>query len=258
MVNSKDFYFTKKNGYLPHFRIGIQEESKRVLISTRKIKSRWVTYNSDKIIELHVITDINAHPLENEENTFYPINDTYGVIVDKHYFANPKAITIDELFSTLGISNMSELFTDITPNGYDVVVYTRDPLLRLMSGYVQRMNAQQYEIDKRQIYDLPLDEIITIMNKNVESVLSYMDEYHDEHISIWNILIENILLCKEKLPTIIDIDNNNDDSTLGGISHREIYQKWSDSEPEYVNRFIELTSLFLTLELHSYHKLIRM
>jgi len=257
-MDYKEFYFNRKNGYLPHFRIGIQEESKRVLVSTRKIKSRWVTYNSDKIIELHVVTDITAHPIQNEENTFYPINDTYGVIVDKNYFSNPKAITIDELFSILGISNIDELFTDVTPNGYDVVIYTRDPMLRLLSGYVQRMNQQQYEIDGREIYDLPLDEIIDVMNKNVENVLNYVEEYHDEHISIWNILIENILLCKQKLPTIIDIDNNNDDSTLGGVSHEHIYRGWLNSESDYVDRFIRLMSLFLTLELHSYHKLVGM
>lgn len=258
MVNSDQIYFNKRNGYLPHFRIGIQEESKRVLISTRKVKSRWVTYNSDKIIELHVVTDVNSSPIQHENNIYYPINDTYGVIVDKFYFSNPKAISIDELFSTLGISTLGELFTDITPNGYEVVVYTRDPFIKLITGYVQRLNQDQYQLNKGMLYDIPLDEAIDLMNKNVENVLSYMEEYHDDHITIWNILLDNILSTKNKFPTIIDIDKNNDDSNLGGVSHKEVYYHWIQTQSKYVNRFVELTSLFLTLELHSYHKLISM
>jgi len=258
MVNSEQFYTIHRNLYLPHFRIGIQEDEKRVLISTRKIKSRWVTYNSDKIIELHVVTDIDTYPQENRGLVYYPINETYGVRIDEHYFANPKAITIEELFSVLGISNMSELFTDITPNGYEVVLYTRDPLVRLLSGYVQRLNQDQYQLNNPMLYDLPTNEAIGLMNKNVEYVLDYMAEYHDEHISIWNILLCDILSSSTKIPTIIDIDKNNDDSTLGGVSHKPLYMEWLETQNQNVNRFLYLCSLFLTLELHSYYKLIRM
>jgi len=257
MVNSKDFYFNNKNLYLPRIRVGVQQEQKRVLISTKKIKTRWVNSVSDKNIELSVLTDSTA-PLSNPHLTYYPINEKYGVILDDYYLGRiENAITVDELFSTLGISHMSELFTDVTPSGYEVVIYTRDPIIRLLSGYVQVLESEQYQVSGRSmINDMSLAEATETMNQYVEDITLYLNRDDDDHVSFWNLVIHSILSDKEKTPKIIDIDNNNDDPKVEGVSHKSIYTHWLQSDSYYVARFFELTSLFLNVELNSYYNVI--
>jgi len=253
-MDYKEFYFNRKNLYLPKIRVGIQKEKKRVLISTKKIKTRWVNSVSDKNIELIVLSDKNTHP-SNPNFEFYPINEKYGVQIDDYYLGRIKnAIQIPELFSTLGISHMSELFNDTTPNGYDVVIYTRDPITRLLSGYVQLLESEQFQSSGKSIIDnMSLDEAVETMNQHVEDITLYLNRDDDDHVGFWNLVIDSIISDKEKTPKIIDIDNNNDDPKLEGVSHKSIYTRWLQSNSYYVKRFFELTSLFLNIELNSYY-----
>lgn len=254
MLDSFNLYKEKINCYLPHFRIGIQEKEKKVLITTRKVKSRWVTHNSDKIVELYVIKNKDVHS-EAKNDNYLSINKTYGVIWDNQYFDNPKAISVNEMFKILGISNISELFTNKTPNGYDTIIYTRDPLLKLLSGYVHMLS--RYSKENKLLIHIPETDAIELMNTHVEKITNFIELDWDEHISFYNVILENILLDKPTKPNIIDIDKSNDNPKLEGDSYKNLYVKWYDSQSSYVKRFIELSSLYLILELESYYNLIK-
>jgi hypothetical protein len=250
--------------------------TKNVLhITTKKGGSRFFEHLDDttKYIEFKVKSKVNC--------TEYEINngiEFYDYIF--LYFESNSILTTNEFFKILGIENIVEITKQSFSNNWEVVIVTRDPIIRLLSGYVELVDSMLATYTS--IKDLNIFSIIEAHTNKCEllgnpfvglkgfsieesnKILNYFSNkieetlISDEHTSNWNSFIFYFLSKYKSKFIIVDIDNNTDMSNYGNlgtcISNKNIYLNWLNGESNqlYINKLFTKLNYFLVTEYTNY------
>jgi hypothetical protein len=271
----KDIYYnleSKSSIGLPIICFSITDNN--LYITTKKVGSRFFEHLTDETtyIEFRVKTKISCSPDEISNGIEF-----YDYIFE--YFECNSILTIEEFFGLLKIQNITDITTNEFSNNWHVIFATRDPIIRLLSGYtelVDSMLSDCTKIEDATIYNT-IDGYAKISKSNnhqfslkyfskIDSnkVLNYFSNkvegviISDEHTSNWNTFIFYVLAkCKGNLK-IIDIDNINDMSIYGhddtGISNKNVYLNWLEdhSNDRYIINFFNTLNYFILPEYINY------
>jgi hypothetical protein len=268
----KDIYYnleSKSSIGLPIICFSITNN--KLHITTKKCGSRFFEHltNDTKYIEFRVKTKISCSPDDISNGIKF-----YDYIFD--YFECNSILTIEEFFGLLKIQNITDITTNEFSNNWDVIFVTRDPIIRLLSGYaelVDSMLSDYTTIEDTTIYNI-IDEYAKLNNHQFSlkhfsktdsnKVLNYFSNkvekviISDEHTSNWNTFIFYFLAkCKGNL-SIIDIDDINDMNIYGnddtGISNKNVYLNWlkEHSNDRYIINFFNTLNYFILPEYINY------
>jgi hypothetical protein len=271
----KDIYYnleSKSSIGLPIICFSITDNN--LYITTKKVGSRFFEHLTDetKYIEFRVKTKISCSPDEISNGIKF-----YDYIFE--YFECNSILTIEEFFGLLKIQNITDITTNEFSNNWHVIFATRDPIIRLLSGYtelIDSMLSDYTKIEDAMIYNT-IDGYAKITKSNnhqfslkyfskndSNKVLNYFSNkvegviISDEHTSNWNTFIFYVLAkCKGNLK-IIDIDNINDMSIYGhddtGISNKNVYLNWLEdhSNDRYIINFFNTLNYFILPEYINY------
>lgn len=248
-------------------------------ITTKKGGSRFFEHLNDntKYIEFKIKNKINCSQ--------YEINNSiefYDYIFE--YFESNSILTTDEFLKLLGINNIIEITENNFSNNWEVVIVTRDPIIRLLSGYVELVDSmlETYTIIKDstifsiieahtnecQLLKTPFIGLKGLLTEDSNKILNYFSNnieerlISDEHTSNWNSFIFYFLAKYKSKFTIVDIDNSNDMVKYGNrgtrISNKNIYSKWlqDQSNELYINKLFTKLRYLLITEYTNYIKVI--
>jgi hypothetical protein len=268
----KDIYYnleSKSSIGLPIICFSITNN--KLHITTKKCGSRFFEHLTDdtKYIEFRVKTKISCSPDEISNGLEF-----YDYIFD--YFDCNSILTIEEFFALLKIQNITDITTNEFSNNWDVIFVTRDPIIRLLSGYaelVDSMLSDYTTIEDTTIYNI-IDTYAKLNNQQFSlkhfsktdsnKVLNYFSNkvetviVSDEHTSNWNTFIFYFLAKYKGNLNIIDIDNINDMNTYGnddtGISNKNVYLNWLEghSNDRYIINFFNTLNYFILPEYINY------
>jgi hypothetical protein len=244
-------------------------------ITTKKVGSRFFEHldKDTKYIEFRVKNKLNCTPHEIDNGVEF-----YDYIF--LYFENNSIISISEFFEILSIDKISDIANENFLNNWEVIVVTRDPIIRLLSGYVELVDSMlstYTEINDSEIFNIveKYVNVSVLENKpfvglkhfsTIESntLLNYFSNkvektiITDEHTSNWNIFLSNFLAKYKGRYGVIDIDNTSDMAEYGNsgtnISNKTIYLNWLDdySNRSYINGFLSKLNHFMVMEYISY------
>ena len=268
----KDIYYnleSKSSIGLPIICFSITNN--KLHITTKKCGSRFFEHLTDdtKYIEFRVKTKISCSPDEILNGIEF-----YDYIFD--YFECNSILTTEEFFGLLKIQNITDITTNEFSNNWDVIFVTRDPIIRLLSGYaelVDSMLSDYTTIEDTTIYNI-IDTYAKLNNQQFSlkhfsktdsnKVLNYFSNKvemvieSDEHTSNWNTFIFYFLAKYKGNLNIIDIDNINDMNTYGnddtGISNKNVYLNWLEdhSNDRYIINLFNTLNYFILPEYINY------
>jgi len=200
----------------------------KIIITTRKVASSSVGSSGDRHIQFFV-KDNSNHTVEG-----YTFFDDW---VLEYLPLNWEGyMTFDEFCNMVGVDRIEDLFKHRTINGYTIELYIRNPIKRLLSGFVETVD--------------------TTMSEEVKEIQSRI--IHDEHLSSWLTFVENIINRNDDHPVIVDIDEGASVDYVHDITvKKNVYMNWlmSDENNHYIRDLFDETRFFLMPEILSYNRL---
>jgi len=239
-------------------------------ITTKKVASRFFEYlePTTKYIEFRVKHRINCSDEEIETGIEF-----YDYILQ--YFESNSIINVSEFFEILNIQNIQDIVSESFSEKWNLVIVTRDPIIRLLSGFVELVDSMMGNVDT--INDTTINDIInTHMGKGnhfglkylttdeANKILNYFSDksydiiINDEHTSNWNSFISYFLTKYKGKFKIVDIDDIDDMSGYGkntaSTSNKDIYLNWLNeySNRTYILKFLSKLNHFLLTDYINY------
>jgi hypothetical protein len=239
-------------------------------ITTKKVASRFFEYlePTTKYIEFRVKHRINCSDEEIETGIEF-----YDYILQ--YFESNSIINVSEFFEILNIQNIQDIVSESFSEKWNLVIVTRDPIIRLLSGFVELVDSMMGNLDT--INDTTINDIINthIGNGNhfglkylttdeANQILNYFSDksydiiINDEHTSNWNSFISYFLTKYKGKFKIVDIDDIDDMAGYGkdtaSTSNKNIYLNWLNeySNRTYVLKFLSKLNHFLLTDYINY------
>jgi hypothetical protein len=239
-------------------------------ITTKKVASRFFEYlePTTKYIEFRVKHRINCSDEEIETGIEF-----YDYILQ--YFESNSIINVSEFFEILNIQNIQDIVSESFSEKWNLVIVTRDPIIRLLSGFVELVDSMMGNVDT--INDITINDIINthMGNENhfglkyltpddANQILNYFSDksydiiINDEHTSNWNSFISYFLTKYKGKFKIVDIDDIDDMAGYGkdtaSTSNKDIYLNWLNeySNRTYILKFLSKLNHFLLTDYINY------
>jgi hypothetical protein len=242
-------------------------------ITTKKVASRFFEHLTEqtKYIEFRV-----KHKISCSSDEILNGIEFYDYILE--YFSSNSIISTDEFFNILNIDKLSDIANESFSNNWDVAFVTRNPIIRLLSGFVELSDSMMGgdSIDNTDIYNIVNSNVIQSQSNNTPFALKYFTiadsnevlNYFstkvdniiitDEHTSNWNTFISYFLTKYKGKFHIIDIDNMNDMSQYGieeeTTSNKSVYLNWleADTNRKHIIQFFHKLNYFLITDYTNY------
>lgn len=239
-------------------------------ITTKKVASRFFEYlePTTKYIEFRVKHRINCSDEEIETGIEF-----YDYILQ--YFESNSIINVSEFFEILNIQNIQNIVSESFSEKWNLVIVTRDPIIRLLSGFVELVDSMMGNTDT--INDTTINDIINthigngnhfglkyLTTDDANQILNYFSDksydiiINDEHTSNWNSFISYFLTKYKGKFKIVDIDDIDDMSGYGkdtaSTSNKDIYLNWLNeySNRTYILKFLSKLNHFLLTDYINY------
>ena len=239
-------------------------------ITTKKVASRFFEYlePTTKYIEFRVKHRINCSDEEIETGIEF-----YDYILQ--YFESNSIINVSEFFETLNIQNIQDIVSESFSEKWNLVIVTRDPIIRLLSGFVELVDSMMGSVDT--INDTTINDIINthigngnqfglkyLTTDSANKILNYFSDksydiiIKDEHTSNWNSFISYFLTKYKGKFKIVDIDDIDDMAGYGkdtaSTSNKDIYLNWLNeySNRTYILKFLSKLNHFLLTDYINY------
>ena len=243
--------------------------SNKLHITTKKVASRFFEHLTEqtKYIEFRVKHKISCSSDEISNGIEF-----YDYILE--YFSSNSIISIDEFFNILNINKITDITNESFSNNWDVTFVTRDPIIRLLSGFVELIDSMLSNtdmIDNERVYEIIESYSIKtpfglkyFTKADSNEVLNYFSTKRDdiivsdEHTSNWNTFISYFLAKYNGKFHIIDIDNMNDMARYGieeeTTSNKNVYLNWleADTNRKHIIQFFHKLNYFLITDYTNY------
>jgi hypothetical protein len=240
----------------------------KIYVTTKKIASRYFEHidSETKFIEFRVKN-------RNLYNHIDTDNDIKFYDYSFEYFKDNSNIKIDEFLDILYIYYIQSITTNKISKNWHWVFVTRNPIIRLLSGFVELVDSMLSDIstiNDNDVVDI-ISKYMDISKKNntqftikkfnrIDSdiILNYFSEnaynriIEDEHTSSWNVFLYYFVNKFNGKFLVIDIDDKSDMQEYHSLSmdttNNSVYKNWLDNhlnQPYIINFFKNLNQIMV-------------
>jgi hypothetical protein len=240
----------------------------KIYVTTKKIASRYFEHidSETKFIEFRVKN-------RNLYNHIDTDNDIKFYDYSFEYFKDNSNIKIDEFLDILDIDDIQSITTNKISKNWHWVFVTRNPIIRLLSGFVELVDSMLSDIstiNDNDVVDI-ISKYMDISKKNntqftikkfnrIDSdiILNYFSEnaynriIEDEHTSSWNVFLYYFVNKFNGKFLVIDIDDKSDMQEYHSLSmdttNNSVYKNWLDNhlnQPYIINFFKNLNQIMV-------------
>jgi hypothetical protein len=264
---------------LPTICISIFEN--KLIFTTKKVGSRYFEDISRVEGMIHSI-DFKLIPNTDSLKS----DDRYDDRLEfgKYYFnLSPHSyMHHNSFFGVVGVSNISELFSETTYQKWEFIFVVREPLKRTLTGFCEISDSyfasmmshtySKYIIQKYfqiiipslpsySFADIPVEKVVDILNEYSQYIGS--DLIRDEHTSGWNMFLSSFIRQNklDKKIKVIDLEDKTAMSVFPTIkqpSNKSYLKEWMHEDNKfYVDNLIKSINFFLIPEIEAYNELLQ-
>ena len=255
----------KKNEFIAYPIISISKNSSGLVITTKKIGSRFFEDISLKINQEYDETptaiDFRVDKFIQDKNT----NEIDSKIVfnDKIISVAPSPVilnSIDKFFNISNISSISELFSADYLKTNEVFFITRNPIHRFYTGYFEKVDSI-VGLGNDRLVDKPQSIIDSVLNEYTLKIDYSI--FSDEHLSLWNTFLLKVITDNnlKNYVNIIDLDDYDKMKIFEKCdqpSNKTWITNWLNNVDNklYINQLESKFKFYFDLELHSYNTIL--
>jgi hypothetical protein len=255
---------------LPIICFSITKET--IYVTTKKIASRFFEHidSETKFIEFRVKNRNLYNNIDTDiDIPFYDYSF--------QYFKDNSNIKIDEFLDILNIDDIQDITTNKISKKWNWVFVTRNPIIRLLSGFVELVDSMLSEtstIDNNEVIGVIskyMDEsnnnqftIKRFSKTDSDVVLNYFSQniynriLEDEHTSSWNVFLYYFVNKFNSKFSLIDIDDKLDMNQYNSLSmeitNNTVYKNWLDNHlnQSYIINFFQNLNEIMVVEYTNY------
>jgi hypothetical protein len=240
----------------------------KIYVTTKKIASRYFEHidSETKFIEFRIKNRNLYNHIDTE-------NDIQFYDYSFEYFKDNSNIKLDEFLDILNIDNIEDITTNKISKNWNWIFVTRNPIIRLLSGFVELVDSMLSEIsmiDNTEVVDI-ISKYMYISNNNntqftikkfnkidSDTVLNYFSQniynriLEDEHTSSWNVFLYYFANKFNSKFSVIDIDDKSDMLQYNSLSmdttNTNVYKNWLDNhlnQTHIINFFQKLNQIMV-------------
>jgi hypothetical protein len=255
---------------LPIICFSITKET--IYVTTKKIASRFFEHidSETKFIEFRVKNRNLYNNIDTDiDIPFYDYSF--------QYFKDNSNIKIDEFLDILNIDDIQDITTNKISKKWNWVFVTRNPIIRLLSGFVELVDSMLSETST-----IDNNEVVRVISKYIDEsnnnqftikrfsktdsdiVLNYFSQniynriLEDEHTSSWNVFLYYFANKFNSKFSVIDIDDKLDmiqyNSLSMEITNNAVYKNWLDNHlnQSYIINFFQNLNEIMIVEYTNY------
>lgn len=244
--------------------MGISKKDNNIVITTKKIGSRFF----EEITKTHINSSFNSIDIRFEDAV------PNHIIVNKHLYVRGKhvsnvnskrTLSTSDFFTNFDVETFEQFFSVDYFKNNKIFVITRNPYTRFYTGFFEKIDSLAIgEYTSEYLRTEPQSSIDKILNKYVNDInYTYLS---DEHMSLWNIFVYNLLVTNhlEKYVTVIDLgDSEKMNSVFGYLeqpTNKPYLDAWlsnSDNKP-YIDELHKKLDYYFDLEMKYYNRLLNL
>lgn len=248
----------------------ISKPKGNVVITTKKIASRFFEDVSrgprtkEHQDNRKISIDLRFENISKLDNNTY---DKKIIFDDKLIFetGDSTVLLLDEFYKIFDITNLNDMFSIEYFKNNKIYIATRNPYDRFYTGFFE--NTDHIAFDEYQQQHLkfePQHIIDSILNKYIQKVDYSM--LSDEHTSLWNTFIYEILSNHNLLEfvTVVDLEESDKLQSIFGIipqpSNKKYLNAWlsNPNNKIYIDEVETKLKYYFDLEMQNYNKLLEL
>ena len=254
-----------ENQFIRYPWLSISKNNAGVVVTTKKIGSRFfedATIPSG--IQKHNSTVLSVDFKLNTIESTSDNNDNSLVFNEKIILEQVQndnlVLSSNDMFEILKISAISELFSIQYLKNNNVYFITRNPLDRFYTGYFEKIDSIVGETYGK-LSEQPQPIIDNVLNEYVTKIDYTI--FSDEHLSLWNTFLLNVIEANslQEYANVIDLNNSeqmNIFNKLDQPSNKLWLNNWitNSNNLKYINELHNKFKFYFELELQNYNKLL--